>query len=105
MLRGEKARFQLFGDSVNTASRMESTGEPGRVQVSEETAQELRSKGKEQWLTARRDKVTAKGKGSLQTYWLATNSTTTASSGASTDGDDVPTSHQGYFGTGDSLEI
>ena len=35
VLRGEKARFQLFGDTMNTAARMESTGERNRVQISE----------------------------------------------------------------------
>ena len=50
---------------------MESTGEKGRIQVSETTANLLRSRhGKGHWLMARDTLVEAKGKGQLQTYWL-----------------------------------
>jgi class 3 adenylate cyclase len=70
VLRGEKARFQLFGDTMNTAARMESTGERNRVQISESTAALLREAGKEHWFYPRENLVTAKGKGQLQTYWV-----------------------------------
>lgn len=71
VLRGERSRFQLFGDTMNTASRMESTGERDRVQVSQETADLLIAAGKRHWVKAREEKVYAKGKGELQTYWLS----------------------------------
>eukprot|EP00934_Nitzschia_sp_Nitz4_P004549 Nitzschia sp. Nitz4//scaffold214_size40253//26722//27160//NITZ4_007591-RA/size40253-snap-gene-0.61-mRNA-1//1//CDS//3329542111//4539//frame0 len=70
VLRGEKGRFQLFGDTVNTASRMESTGVPRCIQVSLTTADELIRAGKQSWLTPREERVHAKGKGQLQTYFL-----------------------------------
>ncbi|CAB9506880.1 Receptor-type guanylate cyclase gcy [Seminavis robusta] len=73
VLRGEKARFQVFGDTVNTAARCESTGVPNRIQVSEVTAALIRDAGKGGWLKAREDLVEAKGKGKLQTYWLNTS--------------------------------
>jgi hypothetical protein len=69
VLRGEKGRFQLFGDTVNTAARMESNSERNRIQVSQSTADLLIADGKRHWLTPRKDLVNAKGKGMLQTYW------------------------------------
>jgi len=84
VLRGEKSRFQLFGDTMNTASRMESTGVSNRIQLSSSTADLLTSNGKEHWIIKRQKKVRVKGKGELTTYFLLsvkkkTSSTTSAS--------------------------
>jgi class 3 adenylate cyclase len=65
VLRGQKSRFQLFGDTMNTASHMESNGKAGRIHISEQTANELTAKGKSSWMTHRQDKVVVKGKGEL----------------------------------------
>lgn len=46
VLRGERARFQLFGDTMNTAARMEQTGIKNRIQVSQSTADCLVAGGK-----------------------------------------------------------
>lgn len=91
VLRGDKSRFQLFGDTMNTASRMESTGIPDRIQISQETADLLTKAGKGNWCEARAEKVAAKGKGELTTYFLAKKEASRAlssvcSSGHSTSG-------------------
>ena len=70
VLRGDRARFQLFGDTVNTASRMESTGCQGKIHVSESTARHIEDGGKKHWIKPRTDQVQAKGKGVLKTYWI-----------------------------------
>jgi 3'5'-cyclic nucleotide phosphodiesterase/Adenylate and Guanylate cyclase catalytic domain len=56
--------------TVNTAARMESNGLKERIHVSQETADLIQAADKGHWLTAREDKIHAKGKGELQTYWL-----------------------------------
>mmetsp|Transcript_8004 Transcript_8004/g.20080 ORF Transcript_8004/g.20080 Transcript_8004/m.20080 type:complete len:1233 (+) Transcript_8004:204-3902(+) len=70
VLRGQKSRFQLFGDTVNTASRMESNGVVNKIQCSQSTADLIIAAEKGHWLNARSEKVEAKGKGSMQTYFV-----------------------------------
>jgi class 3 adenylate cyclase len=70
VLRGERSRFQLFGDTVNTAARLESTGEGNRIHLSSTTANLIQDAGHERWIESREGIVTLKGKGSMQTYWL-----------------------------------
>ena len=61
-----KFSYDLWGDTVNTASRMESSGEPGRVQVTERVRNELGPEFKMQ----ARGPIEIKGKGAMDTYLL-----------------------------------
>jgi class 3 adenylate cyclase len=83
VLRGQNARFQLFGDTVNTTARIETTGQKGRIHISQETSDLLVAAGKSRWVQKREEKVVAKGKGELQTYWFAMTKTGSCYSGAS----------------------
>ncbi|XP_056644589.1 receptor-type guanylate cyclase gcy-8 isoform X2 [Diorhabda carinulata] len=61
-------RYCLFGDTVNTASRMESTGEASKIHISLEMKKALDLIGG--YKTEHRGLVDVKGKGLMDTYWL-----------------------------------
>ncbi|HEY8086822.1 MAG TPA: adenylate/guanylate cyclase domain-containing protein [Polyangiaceae bacterium] len=61
----KKFIYDVWGDTVNIASRMESTGSPGSVQVSHETYQRIRN----MYVFEDRGEIEVKGKGLMRT-WL-----------------------------------
>jgi adenylate cyclase len=62
----KKFFFDVWGDAVNVASRMETTGVPGRIQVSPETYTRL----SDQFEFECRGPVDVKGKGKITTWLL-----------------------------------
>jgi class 3 adenylate cyclase len=62
----KKFMYDLWGATVNTASRLESTGVPNQIQLSESTYEILKDK----YLFKKRGTITAKGIGQLNTYFL-----------------------------------
>jgi class 3 adenylate cyclase len=105
VLRGERSRFQLFGDTMNTTARVESTSLPGRVQLSKDTAELVMKGGKGHWLEERKDRVSAKGKGEIETYWLKATfyqqNATRSTSGSIVDEYDTESNDQAVVGDGE----
>ncbi|XP_042880280.1 uncharacterized protein LOC122258414 isoform X2 [Penaeus japonicus] len=61
-------RYTLFGESVNIASKMESTGLPFKIHITASTKEALDKVGG--FIMKLRGEMEIKGKGSMETYWL-----------------------------------
>jgi guanylate cyclase len=61
----ERFAYDLWGDTVNTASRMESHGQPNRVQITSATKDALTG-----FAITERGPIEVKGRGTITTYWL-----------------------------------
>jgi class 3 adenylate cyclase len=62
----KKFAYDIWGDAVNVASRMESSGEPGRVNISGETYSLI----KDHFACTYRGKISAKNKGDIDMYFV-----------------------------------
>jgi two-component system, sensor histidine kinase ChiS len=62
----KKFQYDIWGDTVNTASRMESNGEPGKINISETTYQLIKDK----FNCTYRGKIEVKGKGETDMYFV-----------------------------------
>ncbi|GJQ82981.1 Ac3 [Trypoxylus dichotomus] len=67
VIGARKPHYDIWGNTVNVASRMESTGKAGCIQVTEETCEILQHFG---YQFEQRGLVAVKGKGQLMTYYL-----------------------------------
>ncbi|MEW9921336.1 adenylate/guanylate cyclase domain-containing protein [Marimonas sp. MJW-29] len=67
VIGNKKLFYDVWGETVNTASRMESHGEPGRIQVTGPAHEELAG----DYSFEPRGTVEVKGMGSVETWWLA----------------------------------
>ncbi|GMR40657.1 hypothetical protein PMAYCL1PPCAC_10852, partial [Pristionchus mayeri] len=69
VIGAQKPHYDIWGNSVNVASRMDSGGVPGKIQVTEETAKILESEG---FKLECRGEINVKGKGRMTTYFIQT---------------------------------
>ena len=65
----KKFQYDLWGDTVNTAARMESSGEIGQVNISQDTYDLM--KNDPSFTFENRRKIEAKGKGEMEMYFVS----------------------------------
>jgi len=68
----KKFQYDIWGDAVNIASRMESNGQVGKVNISKQTFELI--KDDEQFTFKKRGKIQAKGKGEIEMYFVELSS-------------------------------
>uniref|UniRef100_A0A672G0P7 Adenylate cyclase type 7 n=1 Tax=Salarias fasciatus TaxID=181472 RepID=A0A672G0P7_SALFA len=70
VIGARKPQYDIWGNTVNVASRMESTGELGKIQVTMETSAVLKNLG---YSCECRGFINVKGKGELKTFFVCTD--------------------------------
>lgn len=78
VIGAQKPQYDIWGNSVNVASRMDSTGVLGKIQITEETSNILQTLG---YNCTCRGIINVKGKGELKTYFVITEMTRSLSQG------------------------
>uniref|UniRef100_A0AAR2LZS1 Adenylate cyclase type 2 n=1 Tax=Pygocentrus nattereri TaxID=42514 RepID=A0AAR2LZS1_PYGNA len=78
VIGAQKPQYDIWGNTVNVASRMDSTGVLGKIQVTEETSRILLALG---YTCSCRGIINVKGKGELKTYFVHTEMTRSLSQG------------------------
>uniref|UniRef100_A0A8C9XKT4 Adenylate cyclase type 2 n=1 Tax=Sander lucioperca TaxID=283035 RepID=A0A8C9XKT4_SANLU len=78
VIGAQKPQYDIWGNTVNVASRMDSTGVLGKIQVTEETSRILHTLG---YMCSCRGIINVKGKGELKTYFVHTEMTRSLSQG------------------------
>ncbi|XP_030644960.1 adenylate cyclase type 2b [Chanos chanos] len=78
VIGAQKPQYDIWGNTVNVASRMESTGVLGKIQVTEETSRVLKTLG---YMCSCRGIINVKGKGELKTFFVHTEMTRSLSQG------------------------
>ena len=67
VIGARKPQFDIWGNTVNVASRMESSGAEAKIQVTGEVKKALEPAG---YTFETRGTVDIKGKGKMETFWL-----------------------------------
>jgi class 3 adenylate cyclase len=75
----KKFAYDVWGETVNLACRLESTGEAGKIQIAESTYERLKDK----YQFEKKHSIDAKGHGDLPAYWLGNRIGQTAVIGTS----------------------
>ncbi|RXN05954.1 adenylate cyclase type 2-like isoform X2 [Labeo rohita] len=78
VIGAQKPQYDIWGNTVNVASRMDSTGVLGKIQVTEETSRILQTLG---YMCSCRGIINVKGKGELKTYFVHTEMSRSLSQG------------------------
>ncbi|KAJ2952681.1 hypothetical protein O0L34_g7021 [Tuta absoluta] len=101
VIGARKPQYDIWGNTVNVASRMDSTGLPNHTQVTEEVYQVLKDMP---YQFVCRGKVKVKGKGEMTTYFLTDRATNGSNTNGSSNGP-TPTPPTAYGGVATPLAM